>query len=1258
MRSNILSTEPLPSLNRIYSLVSTEETHCSIDRSRDVGPEAAAFLAKTAVMQRSSSASHAAEGERPTCDYCNRRGHLRKSCFKLRKDTQRQAAANWEYQQQQQGSGFRRQPLEKKKSIGRVVEPLQAHAVQSPGSNFQAQSSAQAQLAAFSFSDAQIRRLLEIAGPPGPSDARSDPLTGNSYNLVSCESDWIIDSGASRHITGFAHFLINYSPIKGKSNVYIPDGSSATATHIGEVNLGGIFHLKNVLYIPNFKCNLISVSQLCKELNCDVLFSSNLCVIQDRTSRRMIGQGELQGGVYQLQRVLSNSTNRAAAVRPCDLWHRRLGHPSYRLQINGIETGGVMNKDCPVCHRAKQTRSQFSISMNKAQVPFQLIHCDLWGPYKIRSHSGAYYFLTIVDDFSRAIWIYPLRTKSDAAKHLMRFCALIRTQFDKTIQVVRSDNGPEFLSKEIQDFFSTNGIIHQTSCVDTPQQNGRVERKHRHLLNVARALLFQSSLPTRFWEECVCTAAYLINLTPTSLLSGRSPFDVLFGQPPSYLRLKVFGCLCYAQDRPLIKDKFAERARKCVFIGYPYGKKGWRVFDIETRRIFVSRDVHFYEDIFPFASVTDSEQQTLPTFLDSGGVSDATPLGLNGLGQASPSSPSVSSPASPAPLSCSPAETSPSSSTSTLPITSGSSAQAPAPRQSSRSHVPPRYLDDYVCNTALDPPSSSACSPAQSPISGTVHSIHNHLSYTTASARHLSFLAALDSDTEPTSYKQALSHPLWREAMTEEIRALELNGTWTVEPLPAGKKAIGCKWVFKIKRRADGTINRYKARLVAKGFTQVEGIDFHETFAPVAKLVTVRCLLTVAVARGWEIYQMDVQNAFLHGDLHEEVYMRLPPGYSSTSSPVCRLRKSLYGLRQASRNWFHKLAATLLRYGFIKSEADHSLFTYSNGDIFTAVLIYVDDLLIVGNNTAYCASFKAYLHDCFRIKDLGSLRYFLGIEVSHLESGLFLNQRKYTIDILTECGMLGSRPTFFPMEQRHGLSGDSGSLFSDPGRYRRLVGRLIYLTITRPELSYSIHILSQFLHSPRQPHWEAALRVVRYLKQSPGQGILLRPTSLDISAYCDSDWASCPMTRRSTTGYFITIGGSPVSWKTKKQTTVSRSSAEAEYRAMAATVSELIWLRSLLRSLGVVVSRSIPLHCDNKAALHIAANPVFHERTKHIEIDCHFIRDHIQSQLIAPVHLPTHLQLADIFTKALGRDRFRFLLCKLGIRDPHSHTPT
>ncbi|CAH9080820.1 unnamed protein product [Cuscuta epithymum] len=331
---------------------------------------------------------------------------------------------------------------------------------------------------------------------------------------------------------------------------------------------------------------------------------------------------------------------------------------------------------------------------------------------------------------------------------------------------------------------------------------------------------------------------------------------------------------------------------------------------------------------------------------------------------------------------------------------------------------------------------------------------------------------------EPRSFKEAMTDEGWRQAMQREIRALEDNQTWVLERLPPGKKALGCKWVYKIKYLPDGTVERLKARLVVFGNHQEEGIDYTETFAPVVKMVTVQTFLAVAAAKNWELHQMDVHNAFLHGDLDEEVYMKLPPGFSpSQRGVVCRLKKSLYGLRQAPRCWFAKLAASLQHYGFTQSYSDYSLFTYQSENKCLHVLVYVDDLIIAGNDSTVLHKFKHYLSTCFHMKDLGTLKYFLGIEVARHPNGIFLCQRKYALDIITETGLLGAKPAGFPIEQNHTLAQADGPLLTEPEAYRRLVGKLIYLSFTRPDLAYAVHILSQFMHAPRQQHWDAALRV-------------------------------------------------------------------------------------------------------------------------------------------------------------------------------------
>ncbi|XP_043717828.1 uncharacterized mitochondrial protein AtMg00810-like [Telopea speciosissima] len=381
-----------------------------------------------------------------------------------------------------------------------------------------------------------------------------------------------------------------------------------------------------------------------------------------------------------------------------------------------------------------------------------------------------------------------------------------------------------------------------------------------------------------------------------------------------------------------------------------------------------------------------------------------------------------------------------------------------------------------------------------------------------------------------------------------------------------------------------------------------------------------------------------------------------PPGYlRKGDNMVCKLNRSLYGLKQASRNWFSKLSTALQSFGFSQSQADHSFFVLRQGSASIFILIYVNDIIITGSDMALLQDIKTRICTTFHTKDIGPLKYFLGIELARSQQGLYLCQRKYTLNILSDSGLTGTRPVDFPMEQNLKLSDSTGSILSDPSPYRRLVGRLIYLTVTRPDIVHTVNILSQFMHQPRQPHLDAAHRLLRHLKGTASQGIFLYAKStLKLTAYCDSDWASCPMTRRSTTGYCILLGSSPVSWKTKKQSTVSRSSAEAEYRAMVVATCEVTWLSYLLQHLGVPLRAPVALYCDNLAALYIAANPVFHERTKHIEIDCHVVREKLHQGLIRPTKIASTDQIADIFTKSLGRTQFQHLQSKLGIRNLHA----
>lgn len=919
-----------------------------------------------------------------------------------------------------------------------------------------------------------------------------------------------------------------------------------------------------------------------------------------------------------------------------------------------VDTSSSLDFDCEACILAKSHVLPFphtSSSINL--VVGDVVVCDIWGAASTRSLQKHDYYITFLDLASRYCRVYFLLTRNQALLAIKHYHTFFVTQKGRSFRIFRVDNARELVLGDMKDFLESHGIIIETTAPYSSAQNGVAERYNRTIVERARAMLIDVSAPKFLWEEAVSYANFLRNVSPTRALSGITPYEAFWGKKPDISHVHQFGRACWVLVPEQRRTKLDATSERYMFTGIAENAAGFRYYVPHLRQILTSRNVLFPSSYAPQPAIelpapgNVSGLEGESSFTDEQSKTETTPEQPVASGSNSELPNQAISP--------------PKKATGQTPI---SVPQEP-PRRSSRNTTQHNYKQLHAGTGLTSGSSRRKVVPPNAPKAQLLppRDSTSRLSETSfqdsSDEPPLSFSTHEPLTDEPRTLKEVQSRPDWEDwkaAMDIEINQLHSLGTYTLEELPTDRKPVGCRWVFLIKRDPQGNILKYKARLVAQGFSQIPGQDFLATYAPVMRLESYRTILSIAAAKKWAIHQIDVVGAYLNGELEEVIYMRQPPGYEDGSPLVCRLHKALYGLKQAGRVWNVKFNDVFVNtLGYTRIPSDLCVYIRRNSEGFSLVVIHVDDSTITTYPPSYVNKAKAEIGQHLNITDLGEAKTFVGLQLAHDKKNgtITIHQTSYITKILERFGMLSSHVVHTPMDSHVILTTPTSEsrCTENDFPYAAAIGSLMYAAVgTRPDIAHSVQRLSQYTSNFSQEHITAVKRVFRYLNGTRSLGITYgRSPDITLSGYTDADWGQDPSDRKSVSGYVFSISGGAISWSSKKQTSVALSTMEAEFIALGHGTKDALWLRSLLTDLGFPQKNPTSILCDNQAAIAFAHDHQFHARSKHIDIQCLFVRDHITKKDIKVTYVSTKDNCADIFTKGLARPTHSHLVPSIGM---------
>ncbi|KAJ9566346.1 LOW QUALITY PROTEIN: hypothetical protein OSB04_002312 [Centaurea solstitialis] len=1039
---------------------------------------------------------------------------------------------------------------------------------------------------------------------------------------------WYLDNGASNHMTGNLSFFTEINKRIG-GRVKFGDSSCVEIRGKGSIlfigERGEQKLLTDIYYIPDLKANIISLGQA-TESGCKVYMKDDVLLMFDSRNTLLFKVTRSVNRLYKTKITVGKPICLHSRLDDQGwLWHARLGHANFdtitmmtkRRLVTGLPLIMGGNQLCESCLVGKHSRKPFpKTSLYRATRTLELIHGDLCGPISPSTIAGNRYVFVLIDDYSRFMWSYLM--KENAITYFKKFKTMVEKETDNSIKVLRTDRGGEFSSREFNNLCDDNGMIRHLTAPYTPQQNGVVERRNCTILEMTRSMLKAKQVPNYLWGEAVNHATYIINWIPSRAVKDATPYELYYRRKPNVEHIRVFGCVAYTKVVGTHLKKLDDRSKKTIHFGSEAGSIAYRLFEPKSRQLIISRDVIFDENSnWNWEEETDSTLKPGMFWVHWSGLVDTGEgsVASNGSNEQGSGTGEDSSESDSQPLST-PNE-------STENHDSIETHDPPTERRSNRIPQLPRRYDDFEMSFLVE---------------------NTHL------------LLSLNDD-EPSSYHEAKDNPMWVKAMKEEIDSIEKNGTWKLVTRPSNVTIIGLKWVFKVKRDANGSISKYKARLVTKGYLQQPGIDFDEVFAPVARIETVRILIALAASKGWELHHLDVKSAFLHGELQEQVYVHQPEGFvkKGHEDSVYKLVKALYGLRQAPRTWNMKLDRILKDMKFQRCTQEQAVYRRSIGADFIIVGVYVDDLVVTGTSPDIISKFKEAMGTKFDMTDLGVLTYYLGIEVYQRKEDVLITQAGYAKKVLMDAGMFDCNPTLVPMDPNVKFSKGEGEEDTE------VTSQLSWKTeiSTSNKTRFVLRgIISRYIQTPKKSHMAAIKQILRYVKGTLGYGIrYARGEPTKLVGFCDSSHNIDLDDGRSTTGHIFYLGKSPITWYSQKQETVALSSCEAEYMAASSASCQAVWLRELLAEVTGSEAQEVTLKIDNTSGIALVKNPVFHGRSKHIKSRYHYIRELVEAKEIMVEHVNGKEQCADMLTKSLAKVKFNEMRKLLGIDDLTSCIP-